>query len=35
MRDQSSFRLPFWVKLLWLVATVALAYRLAIAAGWL
>jgi len=26
--------LPLWVKALWLVSTVALAYRLAVAFGW-
>ncbi len=33
MRDE-SLRFPLWVKLLWVVASSALAYRLAVAAGW-
>ncbi|SEG13431.1 hypothetical protein SAMN06264348_102166 [Oceanospirillum linum] len=25
---------PFWVKLLWVIASAALFYRLGVAAGW-
>lgn len=34
MRDDTSLRFPLWVKVLWVAASAALAYRLGVAAGW-